>query len=141
MWRWDKIISMKKILFFIVVSLLISCVAKKDIVVDNSIISQKRIEKNELQLVLKSVANDSRCPEGLDCIWAGEVTVELQVLENLKILETKTMVISSKNQKENISWLSKYYPTQKINAIQVLPYPKNEVVINPKEYYIKVLSK
>ena len=141
MWRWDKIISMKRILFFIVVSLLISCVAKKDIVVDNSIISQKRIEKNELQLVLKSVANDSRCPEGLDCIWAGEVTVELQVLENLKILETKTMVISSKNQKENISWLSKYYPTQKINAIQVLPYPKNEVVINPKEYYIKVLSK
>ncbi len=139
MWRWDKIISMKKILFFIVVSLLISCVAKKDIVVDNSIISQKRIEKNELQLILKSVTNDSRCPEGTNCIWAGDVTIEIQVVENLKILETKTMVISTKNLKGNIAWLSKFYPTQKINTIQVLPHPKSEVVINPKEYYIKVL--
>jgi hypothetical protein len=26
-------------------------------------------------LVLKEVVSDSRCPEGLNCIWAGEVTV------------------------------------------------------------------
>ena len=139
MWRWDKIIAMKKTLVFIIVNLLVSCIAKKDVVQDNSIISQKRREKNELQLVLKSVTSDSRCPEETNCIWAGEVTIEIQVVENLKILETKSLTVSSKNLKENISWFSKYYLYQKIKTIQVLHYPKNEVVLNPSAYFVKVL--
>ena len=132
---------MKKILFFIAVSLLLSCVVKKGLAQDNSIISQEQLDKNELQLILKSVTNDSRCPEGTNCIWAGDVTIEIQVVENLKILETKSFVVSSKNLKENISLFSKYYPNQIIKSIQVLPYPKNEIVVKPAAYFVKVLFK
>jgi hypothetical protein len=124
------------ILFFLLI--FFSC-AEKKIASDNSILSQKQFDKNELQLVLKSVSNDSRCPEGTDCIWAGDVTIKIQVVENLKILETKAMVISSKNLTENISWFSKYYPNQKIKTIQVLPYPKSGVAINPSAYFVKFL--
>jgi hypothetical protein len=30
----------------------------------------------------KEVVSDSRCPEGLNCIWAGEVTVVLGIQDS-----------------------------------------------------------
>jgi hypothetical protein len=41
-------------------------------------------------LVLKEVVSDSRCPEGLNCIWAGEVTVVLSVYKDSKLVEDIT---------------------------------------------------
>jgi hypothetical protein len=46
----------------------------------------------------KEVVSDSRCPEGLNCIWAGEVTVVLRYTR-FKISRDNTMVFM-KNQEE-----------------------------------------
>ena len=29
--------------------------------------------------------SDSRCPEGVNCVWAGEVQLELEIYKNQKI--------------------------------------------------------
>ena len=100
--------------------------------------SQKIIKKRGLQLVLKSVTNDSRCPEGVNCIWAGECEIEVAVYKNRKLISTENILLSPKMQKENIDWFQKYYPRFKIKEIGVLPYPKNEVVLDPKDNYVKI---
>ncbi len=100
--------------------------------------TQKTIKKRGTQLVLKKVVNDSRCPEGVNCIWAGEIEIEIAIYKNRKLISTENILISPKLQSENIAWFSKYYPKLNIKEINVLPYPKNEVVVNPKDYFVKV---
>ncbi len=100
--------------------------------------TQKVIKKRGTQLVLKKVVNDSRCPEGVNCIWAGEIEIEVAIYKNRKLISTENVLISPKLQQENIAWFSKYYPKLNIKEIGVLPYPKSEVVVNPKDYFVKV---
>jgi hypothetical protein len=62
--------------------------------------------------------------EGLNCIWAGEVTVLLSVYKDSKLVEDNTMVFHE-NQ-ENKLWFCKYLPdNKKSKSVQVLPYPRN----------------
>ncbi|MFV8365649.1 hypothetical protein [Flavobacterium sp. XS1P27] len=92
------------------------------------------------QLVLKAIVSDSRCPEGVTCIWAGEVTAVVSVYKDSKLVEDHTMVFSMKNEQENKQWFAKYLPEKqkKIKSISVFPYPKEGVKINPKNYYVKI---
>lgn len=49
---------------------------------------------NNLTLTVKHVS-DSRCPEGCDCIWAGEAKVFIELNENGKSTDT-CMVLPSR---------------------------------------------
>jgi hypothetical protein len=100
--------------------------------------NQKVINKKGTQLVLKKVTNDSRCPEGVQCIWAGECEIVVSVYRNNKFIKDEKVLLSPKLYKENIAWFAKYYTSKKITEINVLPYPKNEVVINAKDYFVKL---
>lgn len=104
-------------------------------------INQKMcLKKKGFTLVLKQVINDSRCPEGVTCIWAGEVSAVVSVYKNSKLIEDVTLVFSMKNKEENKNWFASYLPEKQknIKSISVLPFPKEGSVINPKEYYIKI---
>lgn len=101
----------------------------------------KCISKKGYHLQLKKVVNDSRCPEGVNCIWAGETEVIVAVYQNKKFVKDHTLIISSKNVKENLAWFSSYYPNIKISKIDVFPIPKDGVVITPKKYLIKIIGK
>jgi hypothetical protein len=99
---------------------------------------KKCIPKKGFHLKLKSVLNDSRCPEGTTCIWAGEVSVVVEVYNDKKFVEEKTLTFNSKNREENNSWFATYYP-KKIKSASVLPYPKERVVVKDKKKYIKIV--
>lgn len=90
------------------------------------------------QLVLEKVLQDSRCPEGTNCIWAGEAEIIIAVYENKKGVDEKTLAINSKKAVENLQWFSEQYPSKKIKSVQLLPYPKEGTPIDPKSYYLKV---
>jgi len=91
-------------------------------------------------LVLKAISNDSRCPEDVTCIWAGEVTAVVSVYKDSKLIEDSTLVFSMKNEEDNKKWLATYLSEKqkKIKSIRVLPYPKEGSKINPEEYYLKI---
>jgi hypothetical protein len=99
---------------------------------------KKCIPKKGYHLKLKSVFNDSRCPEGTTCIWAGEVSVIIEVYNDRKFIEDKTLTFNSKNVKENIQWFSTYY-SGKIKSVGVLPIKKEGVVVKPEKQYINVV--
>jgi hypothetical protein len=104
-------------------------------------ITQKKcLKKSGYQIVLKEVVSDSRCPEGVTCVWAGEASAIVSVYKDSKLVEDNTMVFSMKNIEENKQWLSKYLPLKqrKIKTVGVFPYPKQGVVVNKKDYYLKI---
>ena len=111
---------------------------KKPVEKKSIIFTQKIANKKGVQLVLKSVESDSRCPEGVNCIWAGECEIQVAVYKDKKLIDTETITISPKLQKENLAWIKEYYPTLNITEISILPYPKSEVVTNPKNYFVKL---
>jgi hypothetical protein len=96
--------------------------------------------KKGMQLVLKEVINDSRCPEGVSCIWAGEVTAIVSVYKDSNVVEETTMVLSLKSAEDNKKWFASYLSSKQknIKSIAVVPYPKKGVRINSKDYYIKI---
>lgn len=104
-----------------------------------TVFSQKLNKKKGIQLVLKSVVNDSRCPEGVSCIWVGECEIEVEIYKNRKLISTENIVLSPKSTKENLEWFNQYYPNKKIKEINVFPYPKSEVFVDPKSYFVKIL--
>ena len=127
---------MKNIIALVCFIALSSCGAKQ--VLDKSVVSQTPIKQKGFQLVLKNVFNDSRCPENVTCVWAGEVTTVISVLENNKPIEEKTLIFNSKNIFDNINWVSKYYTEKPIKSVQVLPHPKDSVKVAAKDYFLKI---
>ncbi len=84
---------------------------------------------NKIKLTVTEI-NDSRCPEGAYCFWAGMVQVE--ILLNL-MEETKSFTLNTLNNPSDT--IGNYV----VSLINVTPYPKlNETI--PKEKYNVILS-
>ncbi|WP_298222298.1 hypothetical protein [Flavobacterium sp.] len=113
---------------------------KKGKLADFTITQTKMLKKTGTQLFLKQVISDARCPEGIDCIWAGEAQVLLSIYQNKKWIDEKIMVFSPKTVEDNRAWLSGKLgiSSAKIKSIRLLPYPKDSIKIDPKTYSIKI---
>jgi hypothetical protein len=125
---------MKKLLLLLTLLFSVSFFAQSEI----KITPKKCIAKKGFHLKLKSILNDSRCPEGTTCIWAGEVSVVVEVYNDQKFVEEKTLTFNSKNREGNNSWFAKHY-SKKIKSVSVLPYPREGVVVKEKKKYIKIV--
>ena len=104
-------------------------------------ITQKECLKNSgFTLVLKSVITDSRCPQGVTCIWMGEAQIVVSVYKDKKLIEDKTIVLSAKKEQENQQWFATYLPAKykKVQTIDLEPYPKKDKPIAAKDYYLKI---
>ena len=99
---------------------------------------KKCIPKKGYHLKLKSVFDDSRCPEGVTCVWAGEVSVIIEVYKEKQLIEERTIIFNSKNREENIKWFENYY-SKKIKLVRVVPYPKDGIVVKEKNKFIEVV--
>ena len=134
---------MKKsvLFFFLIISSFALAQSPKSHKVKYLTIKQKVCPNQKgFQLVLKAITTDSRCPEGVTCIWEGEVSAVISVYKDSKLIEEATLVFSMKNEEYNKKWFSKYLPEKqkKIKSISVVPYPKEGSKINPEEYYLKI---
>jgi len=133
---------MKKILVLFLVTLAaVSCSAQKTKSLDFSIDQNKNIKKKGIQLVLKEVISDSRCPEGTNCVWAGEAQVLVSIYKNKKWMDEMVLTFNSKKAVENQEWLAKTIGLnpEKIKSLQLIPYPKEGQKIDAKSYRIKVI--
>lgn len=128
---------MKKYISLVIVTLsLIRCASAQN----DNIINQKIDLKKGKEIVLVKVLNDSRCPEGVQCIWAGEVAIEVAVYQDNKIIEQEQLTFTPHNQKEMVSWFTERLPkTEKnLKSVGVLPYPKDGVSRKLEDYFIKL---
>jgi hypothetical protein len=57
---------------------------------------QKCVPVKRTSIGFKEVLSDSRCPEGVRCVWA-EIKVSVSIYEGKKLVTTEELVISEKN--------------------------------------------
>lgn len=129
---------MKNVLFLIVATLsLTGCSCQKAI----TEINQKLDSKKGKEIVFVKLTSDSRCPENVQCVWAGEVTFEVAAYENGELTEQKQLTLGPKNQQEITAWFTEHLPKSKtpLKEIAVLPYPRNGVETKQDDYFIKLI--
>ena len=89
------------------------------------------ISHTSLRLV--QVLQDSRCPKGVECIWAGNAKVEVEITNDKGDKITKQVTLSGKQ-------LPAIYTEDglEIYIRGLAPYPTTGSKINPSDYYLRV---
>lgn len=90
----------------------------------------------KLKIKFVSVAEDSRCPKGVNCIWAGNARVVLQVGKNNGAgvkLELNT------SPREGASAGGGAHGQYLIKLVEVAPYPVAEQPVKPRSYAVTLV--
>jgi hypothetical protein len=90
----------------------------------------------KLKIKFVSVPEDSRCPKGVNCIWAGNARVVLQVGKTAgkpSNLELDT------NPREATNAAGGGYNGYLIKLVEVAPYPVAEQPVRPRSYTVTLV--
>lgn len=80
------------------------------------------------------LVGDSRCPEGVTCVWAGEVVVLVDVLKDGEKLERKKITFNARGAAKAI------YASEDltISGLKVTPYPVYKEKIALEDYKMEL---
>ncbi len=87
---------------------------------------------------LKKVTNDSRCPEGTQCIWAGEASVIVGLYEQDKLVKDIAITFSPKDTTPDKPMLLFESNGKTYSAIALNPYPKSDSKIEASNYTLTI---
>lgn len=94
---------------------------------------------NDYEIKILKIISDSRCPEGVNCVWAGEVQLELEIYKNQKFEKTKIISINYKSLELNKQFFADYLSSDKrIKNIFISPQKKEGENIELKNYILTV---
>ena len=128
---------MKKIVILFTLILSITCASQKEESKETNKVEMQKLSE-EYSFQIKQVISDSRCPEGVNCVWAGEVEITLSIFKDNVFYKDETLTINFKNFPENKSILEKYTSSKTIKRIEVLPIKKQDVEIKLEDYSLKI---
>lgn len=95
---------------------------------------QATIKDAGLSITFVELIEDSRCPEGVDCIWAGNGEITLF----LKKGRHKSVIFKLNTTSEPKSFT---YQGYEISLVKLAPYPKIDVKINKGDYVATLVVK
>lgn len=84
------------------------------------------------QIKFKKVISDSRCPKDVQCVWAGEAKVLVEVYKNGVLDSAKELIFSPRNKILDII----HSDILTINAVRLQPYPNTATPKDNDEYYL-----
>ena len=132
---------MKTTSILIALCLFTSC-ASKQIINENEIIinaTSNTSVGNDYEMKITKVISDSRCPEGVNCVWAGEVQLVLAIYKENILEKEETVFINYKKLEYNKQFFRSYITTEKkIKDFIILPIKKQEQTIDLKDYILKI---
>lgn len=82
--------------------------------------------------------SDSRCPKGVQCVWAGEVIATVNILKEGTVLERKRIVFSATSKAENLTGNIFSSEAFNVSGLSVGPYPEYRDKIKKEDYYINL---
>lgn len=88
---------------------------------------QVSIKSEGLKVIFSYVAEDSRCPEGVQCVWAGNGKIVLRINKGRRganLLRLNTTVDPRQDD----------YLGYDVKLVSLSPYPKKDVRVKRKEY-------
>jgi hypothetical protein len=89
------------------------------------------LSDEDFRITFSRVAEDSRCPSDVVCIWAGQVTVVLQFALGEQNPEEHSLTLSADN-KPAVKQIGKYL----VELLKVIPYPTDSNPISVSNYEI-----
>jgi hypothetical protein len=93
---------------------------------------KQRIQRRaNLRVKFLAVVEDSRCPKGVNCIWAGSVTVRLRVM--LPGKPPKIIELSTLDGRETFE-----YEGFLLKLLRVSPYPEANETIRESSYRVEL---
>ena len=91
-----------------------------------------------VQIKFSDVLSDSRCPEDVTCMWAGEATVLIDILKDDVIIEQKKLVFQpGKKMDDNLMNLFSSEGIS-ITALNILPNLNTTKKIEKEDYYLQL---
>jgi hypothetical protein len=91
-------------------------------------LGQRATIKN-LSLKFRNVQNESRCPTGVQCVWAGNAAIAIQISN--KNTHQMTAIL---NTNPGVQPNELDYKGYKIRLVALNPYPKVDQKINDNDY-------
>jgi hypothetical protein len=88
---------------------------------------QVSIRSEGLKLSFTQVAEDSRCPEGVQCIWAGNGKIVLRVSQARR--RSSVMRLNTTTDPKQAA-----YRGYEVKLVGLNPYPKKDAPIRRREY-------
>ncbi|HKG20274.1 MAG TPA: hypothetical protein VKC34_00130 [Blastocatellia bacterium] len=88
---------------------------------------EARIKGQGLTVSFSSVVEDSRCPQGVDCMWAGNAVAVLKL--SRANADSITVELNT-----NLEPKEKSYQQYEISLIALNPYPKKDSRIKREDY-------
>ncbi|HWS99140.1 MAG TPA: hypothetical protein VN256_02635 [Pyrinomonadaceae bacterium] len=85
------------------------------------------IEGERLRVTLSRVAEDSRCPEGVQCIWAGNAKVVLKLSKARRRASTLSL-------NTGVDPRQGSYRGYEVRLVKLDPYPKENRPIRRRDY-------
>lgn len=128
---------MKKLILVFLV--FIACKSVKENPNEITITSKKEVVVNDYVIEIDKIISDSRCPEGVTCVWAGELVMKLNVWENNELKETKELTFSAKTEEGNLAWFGKFMPRNKKLIRYKISPSKTEKQLELKNYKIELI--
>lgn len=86
----------------------------------------------QLRITFRSVEDESRCPTGVTCVWAGNASVAIEVAKNNK--KQVVLMLNTYSEPREIA-----YKGFKITLVALSPYPKINQSIDPKDYEARMI--
>lgn len=130
---------MKNLTLGLMLLLFMACKSVKENSNEVIITSKNEVVINDYSLVINKIISDSRCPEGTNCIWAGELVMELNVIQNKEIKETILMTFSPNSKEENLAWFGKYIPqNKKLKSYKISP-TKTDKPLELEDFKIELI--
>ena len=123
---------MKRTAFLIITATLVSLATVNIFAMSNDVtevrVGQKACdEESGIEIEFVRVVEDSRCPEGVDCIWAGRAVIEVKAHKAGESSDIKTL---STNGDDGSFEFAGY----RIHLERVDPYPKEASPIAEDAY-------
>ena len=126
-----QITAMKTTLFTMFITFLFGmttmATAQKPEKITVRVAQEKTAPGTTIKVKFLSVIEDSRCPEGVNCIWAGVAKIKIQLRKTGK--PAKEFELNTNQMDKSIT-----FEGHTIKLVTLTPYPKSGTAIKPAAY-------
>lgn len=86
----------------------------------------------KLEVIFVSVSEDSRCPEGVECVWSGNAKIKIKL--NKSKIKPATIELNTDAGSKSASYLN-----FEVRLISLTPRPKQNETISPRDYKARLV--
>lgn len=103
---------------------------------DITLFINKSIMIDGTSITFMDVIQDSRCPEGVECVWSGVGEVLITIKDEKSTITEKTILFEPKNTTENEKPFTLKLKTHNLEFISLKPKTNAATAINKQDYYL-----